>query len=49
MAELILLTIVIEYPGIKLREMQVQLKDYGIEVSESTIFTEVDLATDEWY
>ena len=37
MAELILLTIVIEQPGIKLKEMQVQLKDYGIEVSESTI------------
>ena len=36
-AELILLTIVIEQPGTKLREMQVQLKDYGIEVSKSTI------------
>ena len=51
MAELILLTIVIEQPGIKLKEMQVQLKDNGMEVSESTFcdfFTEVDLATNEW-
>ena len=36
-AELILLTIVIQQPGLKLREIQAQLKDYKIEVSEPTI------------
>ena len=36
-AELILLTIVIQQPGLKLREMQAQLKAYEIEVSEPTI------------
>ena len=35
--ELILLTIVVQQPGLKLREMQAQLKEYGIEVTESTI------------
>jgi len=36
-AEMIVLTSVVQQPGIKLREVQTQLKEYGIEVSESTI------------
>ena len=36
-AEIILLTTVVQQPGIKLREVQTQLREYGIEVSEPTI------------
>jgi len=37
MAEMIVLTNVVQQPGINLREVHTQLKEYGIEVSESTI------------